>query len=153
VIISLMSITQRLGFCLATVIIVASFINAQPRRHPDKVKQTRTIEGRFVSFEVGDYIHAMIRKPDGQSMSFFLIKPGMEYFLVLHKNEPLTLVYQLVDTYIPEAGGTETIKRLISAKTGNLTYAVWWKGIRNRFTMAQLREKYDALVQESTIEP
>ena len=31
----------------------------------------------------------------------------MEYFLVLHKDEPLTLVYQLVDTYIPEAGGME----------------------------------------------
>jgi hypothetical protein len=77
----------------------------------------------------------------------------MEYFLVLHKNEPLALTYQIVDTYIPEAGGMERIKRLISAKAGNLTYAVWWKNIRTKFTMEQLREKYDPLVRESTIEP
>jgi hypothetical protein len=126
---------------------------AQRKRHPDRVKETKTIEGRFVNFEVGDYIHAMIKKPDGQTISFFLIKPGMEYFLVLHKNEPLTLTYQIVDTYIPEAGGMETIKRLISAKAANLTYAVWWKNIRTRFRMAQLQEKYDPLVQESTVEP
>ena len=125
----------------------------QGRRHPDKVRETKTIQGSFVSFEVGDYLHAMIRKSDGQKETFFLIKPGMEYFLVMHKGEPLALTYQIVDTYIPEAGGMETIKRLISAKAGNLTYAVWWKSIRTKFSMARLREKYDPLVQESTIEP
>src|SRR6266550_4850568 len=80
-----------------------STASGQRKRHPDRVRETKTLEGSFVNFELGDYLHATIRKPDGQTISFFLIKPGMEYFLVLHKNEPLVLTYQIVDTYIPEA--------------------------------------------------
>lgn len=127
--------------------------HAGRKRHPDRIKETKLIKGSFFGFDVGDYLHAMIKKLNGETISVFLVKPGMEYFLALHKNQPLELTYQVVDTYIPEAGGMETIKRLISAKAGNLTYAVWWTDMRNRFTMAQLREKYDALVQKSTIEP
>jgi hypothetical protein len=130
-----------------------STTSSQRKGHPERVRETKTLKGSFVHFELGDYLHAIIRKADGQTMSFFLIKPGMEYFLVLHKNEPLVLTYQIVDTYIPEAGGMERIKRLVTAKAGNLTYSVWWKTIRTNFTMAQLGEKYDSLVQESTIEP
>ena len=125
----------------------------QGSRRPDKVRETRTIQGRLVGFEFGDYLHVTIRKANDQKVSFFLMKPGLQYFLALHKSEPLTLTYQIVDTYIPEAGGMEKIERLISAKAGNLTYPVWWKAVRAKSSMAQLENKYDPLVQKSTLKP
>lgn len=125
----------------------------QGKRRPDKVKETKTIQGSFVSFESGDYLHATIKKSNGEETSFFLMKHGLEYFLVLHKGEPLTLTYQIVDTYIPEAGGMETIERLISAKHGDLTYEAWWTAAKAKSTEAQLQKKYDPLVQKATIEP
>jgi len=124
----------------------------QGKRRPDKVRATKAIQGRFVSFEFGDYLHATIKKTDGQEKSFFLMKRGLEHFLVLHKGEPLALTYQIVDTYIPEAGGMQTIERLTSATAGNLTFEVWWKKIRTKFTLAQIAEKYDSLVEKSTIQ-
>jgi len=128
-----------------------SSASGQSKRRPDKIKATKTIQGRFVGFEVGDYYHAKIKKSDGEEVSFFFNKPGIEYFLVLHKNEPLELTYQVVDTYIPEAGGMQTIERLTAVKAGKQTYAAWWKDIRTKFTMAQLRKKYDPLVEKSII--
>jgi hypothetical protein len=107
----------------------------------------------LVGFEVGDYLHAIVRRSNGERVSFFLTKPGIQYFLVLRKDELLELTYQVVDTYIPEAGGMETIKRLIAAKASGQTYAAWWKDIGTKFTMTQLRRKYDPLVEASTIEP
>ena len=123
------------------------------RKKPDRVRETQTITASFVGFEVGDYLHAIVRRPNGARVSFFLKPPGIEYFLVLRKDEPLTLTYQVVDTYIPEVGDTETIKRLIAAKASGQTYAAWWKDMRTKFTMAQLKTKYDPLVEAATIEP
>lgn len=80
------------------------------------------------------------------------VPPGMEYFLALHKGEPLQLTYQVVDAHIPEAGGTQRIEQLSAVTTGSLTYASWWSGIRRKFSMAQLMKKYDPLVQKYTIE-
>ncbi len=123
------------------------------RKRPDRVRETKTITGSFVGFEAGDYLHAIVKRSNGERLSFFLMKPGIEYFLVLRKDEPLELTYQVVDTYIPEAGDMETIKRLIAAKASGQTYTAWWRDIRTKFTLAQLEEKYGPLVEASTIEP
>ena len=123
------------------------------RRKPDRIRETKTITASLVGFEAGDYLHAIVKRSNGERLSFFLMKPGIQYFLLLRKDEPLELTYQVVDTYIPEAGDMETIKRLIAAKASGQTYAAWWKDIRTKFTMAQLRRKYDPLVEASTIEP
>jgi hypothetical protein len=123
------------------------------RRKPDRIRETKTITATFVGFEAGDYLHAILKRSNGERVSFFLMKPGIQYFLLLRKDEPLELTYQVVDTYIPEAGDMETIKRLVAAKASGQTYAAWWKDIRTKFTMAQLRRKYDPLVEASTIEP
>ena len=123
------------------------------RKRPDRVRETKTITGSFVGFEAGDYLHAIVKRSNGERISFFLMKPGIEYFLVLRKDEPLELTYQVVDTYIPEAGDMETIKRLIAARVSGQTYPAWWADIKTKFTVAQLRKKYGPLVDASTIEP
>ena len=126
---------------------------SQGKRPPDKVIATKSIKGKLVGFESGDYLHAVIQKSDGKKQGFFIRPPGLEYFLVLHKGEPLELTYQVVDSYIPEAGGVERIERLTAAKAGALTYAAWWASTKKKFTMAQLEKKYGKLVEKSTIQP
>ena len=123
---------------------------AQGKHPPDKVIATKTVNGKFLGFESADYLHAVIEKADGKKQGFFIGPPAMEYFLVLHLGEQLTLTYQVVDSYIPEAGGVERIERLTAAKAGTLTYAAWWASTKKKFTMAQLEKKYGKLVEKST---
>lgn len=100
--------------------------------HPDKVLKTLVIKGSFVRFEVGDYTHAVIKKSNGKETSFWLGSNGemLMKFLVAHKGEPLSLTYQMVKSYIPEAGGYENIERLVDARKGRETAAQWWKRIK-----------------------
>jgi uncharacterized protein YjiS (DUF1127 family) len=142
----------RLILLLALGISVVGAVAAQQKK-PDRIKATKTIKAKFVGFEAGDYLHAIVQRADGERVSFFVQKPGLEYFLALKKDDTLDLTYQVVDTFIPEAGARQTIERLIAAKAGPQTYASWWKSMRARFTLAQLDAKYHALVDAATIKP
>lgn len=124
-----------------------------PVRHPkDKIKATKTVTGTFKGFEVGDYIHAVITKKNGQDVSFFLPQnESVQYFLVAHKDETLTLTYNVVSSWIEEAGGMQTIERLATVKSGIETNAAWWKKQRAGSTLSKLRKKYDAMVEQATL--
>ncbi len=127
-------------------------ISAQDRQPPDKVKATRTLRGSFVGFEMGDYMHAEIRKTNRKRVSFFMGQPeSLRYFLAANKGKSLLLTYQVVDSYIPEAGGVETIERLVAAKSGTESDAAWWKRIRRNSNVDTLRKRYETLVDEATI--
>jgi hypothetical protein len=99
---------------------------------PDKVLRTQRVKGSFIKFEVGDYTHVSIKKSDGKEASFWLGSNGevLMKFLVAHKGEPLVLTYQVVKSYIPEAGGYQTIERLVDARSGRETAAQWWRRIK-----------------------
>lgn len=124
-----------------------------PTNHPkDKVKATKTVKGTFKGFEMGDYIHAVITQANGEETSFFLPHTeSVQYFLVAHKDQSLTLTYQVVNSYIPEAGGMQTIERLSMVKAGASTDAAWWKKQRAGSSLSKLRKKYDAMVEQSMI--
>ncbi|MBV9211287.1 MAG: hypothetical protein JOZ52_11685 [Acidobacteria bacterium] len=126
-----------------------------PVRHPkDKIKATKTIKGTFKGFEVGDYIHAVITKTNGEEVSFYLPQnESVQYFLVAHKGEPLTLTYHVMSSYIEEAGGMQTIERLAVVKSGAETDAAWWKKQRTSSSVSKLRKKYDAMVDEARLNP
>jgi uncharacterized cupredoxin-like copper-binding protein len=124
-----------------------------PVRHPkDKIKATKTIKGTFKGFEVGDYIHAVITKDNGKEVSFFLPQnESVQYFLVAHKGEPLTLTYHVMSSYIEEAGGMQTIDRLATVKSGTVIDTAWWKKQRAGSSVSKLRKKYDTMVEQATI--
>ncbi len=125
---------------------------AQKGQPKDKIKETKTITGTLKGFQSGDYMHAVITKDDGEETSFFLpTTESVQYFLVAHKGQPLTLTYQVVDSYIEEAGGVQTIERLMAVKSGNLTDAAWWKKQRASYSLTGLRKKYEAMVYESML--
>jgi len=117
---------------------------------PDKVLETKSLTGTFVGFESGDYLHAVIRQQDGKSASFFLER-GMEIFLVDHKDQPLELTFQVVETDIPEAGGATTIERLSAVRAGDQTFADWWKTAEPSF--GKLLDKYQTRIDEATLDP
>ena len=124
----------------------------QRRKPVDKIKATRIVKGYFIGFEVGDYLHALIKTSDGKDMSFFVNQSGMQYFLALHKDQPMEFTYQVVDTYLPEPDDIETIKRLVAAKVGGETYSKWWRQVKLRLTTRQIQETYDPMVEAATIE-
>jgi len=121
---------------------------AQPA--PETIRETKSLTGEFIGFEAGDYLHAVIRQPDGKTESFFLDR-GMEIFLVDHKNQPLELAYQVVDADIPEAGGVMTIERLSSIRAGDQTFADWWKTAEPSF--GKLLDEYQPRIEQATLAP
>ena len=119
----------------------------------DKVRATKTVKGVFLGFEVGDYMHTVIKKSNGEKESYYLDGQGLEYFLALNKGKSVTATYQVVDTYIEEAGGVETVERITAARTDKQTSATWWKQTGSKYTPEQLEKKYGKLVQQATLTP
>jgi hypothetical protein len=136
--------TWRPRNCLS---VLSQSWSAQQSRNVDKVRATKSIKGRFIGFEFGDYTHAVIRRPNGRTQSFFLFEPGMEYFLAVHKGQPLEFAYQVVDTHLEEAGNIR-IERLTSAKGSKVNYEQWWKRISARYSMEELERRYRSLIDK-----
>jgi hypothetical protein len=122
----------------------------EPAPAPDKVKATKSLSGKFVGFEAGDYLHAVFSRSDGTKESFFLER-GMEIFLVDHAKEPLELEVQTVETDIPEAGGITEIDRLHGIRAGGVSFADWWKTAEPRF--GKLLDEYQARIDKATLAP
>ena len=145
---------------MAFIAIVASSAVAGQTAHaqcggpPDKIKATKTVKGTFKGFEVGDYMHATITKTDGKDVSFFMGRnESLQYFLVTHKDQPLTITYQIVESYIQEAGGVQRIERISAVRAGTLTDAAWWRQQRKGKSVADLRKKYDEMVAKAQLNP
>lgn len=119
----------------------------------DRVIATRSVKGTLKGFEVGDYVHAVIKLENGKEKSFYIGGMGVDYFLALHKDEPLTLTYQIVDSYIPEANGRMRIERLSGASAGKLTSAAWWKKMRAKHSFEELDKMYSPAVEKLRLNP
>jgi hypothetical protein len=122
----------------------------EPAPAPDKVKATKSLSGKFVGFEAGDYLHAVFARPDGTKESFFLER-GMEIFLVDHANQPMELEVQTVETDSPESGGITEIDRLHAIRAGGVTFADWWKTAEPRF--GKLLDEYQTRIDKATLAP
>ena len=126
-------------FALCSSVVVAQ------KTKGEKVIATKHIQGRTVGFEQGDYQHVQIRMTNGKKTSFFIFKPGLDYFLALHKSSLLQLTFEVADVNLPENGLTR-LERLTSAKSGAITYEGWWKQMRAKYSVEQLDNKYGPLV-------
>lgn len=123
---------------------------SEPAPLADAVKGTRSLTGRFVGFEAGDYLHAVFARPDGEKESFFLER-GMEIFLVDHAQEPMELEVQTVGTEIPEAGGRIEIERVHGLRAGGVSFADWWKTAEPSF--GKLLDEYQPRIEKATLAP
>ncbi|MBS1720328.1 MAG: hypothetical protein JST35_07775 [Armatimonadetes bacterium] len=112
----------------------------------DKVLKTRTVKGSLVKFETGDYLHAIIKTGKTKTESFFLAKPGLEYFLALNAKKPGVFTIEHARTKIEEAGGMVDIDRISDAKFGKLTYKAWYAATRKKMTPEQMDKTYGPLI-------
>ncbi len=126
--------------------VFAAPVIAQQKTKGERVVSVKTVSGRTVGFEMGDYQHVEVRLTNGRRKSFFIFKPGLDYFLAVNKAKLLQLTYEVADVHIPEAGGIQRVERLRSAQFGNVTYESWWKAAKARYTIEQLDNKYGPLV-------
>lgn len=87
----------------------------------DKLIATKTTEGYFVGWEVGDYNHAVFKDRNGEEISFFA-DPSIEETLANLKGKLLGITFEVRKTYIHEAGGPIEIEVLKSVKYGEKVY-------------------------------
>ena len=120
------------------------------KKAPDKIKAVKTVTGKFVQFEQGDYMHVDIKKSNGKTESYWIGGNGLEYFMALNYGKLMVFTYEIVDTYIPESGGRMVIERLKSAKVGTLTSTQWWKDLKKKYTFEQIDKKYGDLIGKYT---
>jgi hypothetical protein len=135
---------------LIFVCLLASNTLAQVSKR-DRVISVKTVQGRTVGFEMGDYQHVTIKTRNGPKKSFFIMKPGLDYFLALNKNSQLTLTYEIADVDLPETGGKTRIDRLTSAKAGKVSFESWWKKVSRGNSLEQLDDKYGPLVKKYSL--
>lgn len=122
----------------------------EPAPGADTVKATKSLTGRFVGFEAGDYLHGVFSGPEGERVSFFLER-GTEIFLVDHAGELLDLEVQTVETEIPEAGGRIEIERVHDIRAGEVSFADWWKTAEPSF--GKLLDEYQPRIEKATLAP
>jgi hypothetical protein len=135
---------QSIVACL--LITIACSATFAQRKEAEKVISVKTVAGRTISFQMGDYQHVDIRTTNGRRKSFFIFKGGLDYFLALHKNSPVTYTYEVAEVNIPENGGVTRVERLVSAKVGNLRFETWWKRVSANSSIEELDKKYGPLV-------
>ncbi len=135
--------------CLATVLLVAPSTFGQSKK--EIIKATKTVRGTFLGFEVGDYVHAVIKDTKGQERSFYIGGPGLDFYLAKNVKKSGTFTFQVVNCFIEEAGGRMDIERMKSARIGSQSSEAWWKSIRKKMSLDSINKKFEPLVGKATL--
>ena len=141
---------KRKTFATLLLILFVSSLAIAQKKSGEKVISTKTIQGRTIGFQTGDYQHVDIRRTNGRRKSFFVWKAGLDYFLAVHKNSLVTYSYEVADVNLPEAGPIR-LERIVSARVGNMTFEKWWKKERAAGSVEELDKKYGPLVDKYEI--
>jgi hypothetical protein len=105
-------------------------LKEQPTEHPDRIIQSKKVQGRFIKSLWGDYLYSFVGTKSGEIM--FMINSDESCFLRQHRRSELSINYDVVDRYIPQASsyGHYNIIRNVQSKTTNL--ATWLKSVTTK---------------------
>lgn len=134
---------------LLLVLALASFAPAQVSKK-EIVKSTHTVRGKLVRFEMGDYVHVVIKDTKGKERSFFLGGVGLDFYLAANAGKSGSFTYQKVNAYVEEAGGRMDLERLESARIGKQGSVSWWKSLIKRMNVDDINKKYQPMVDKLT---
>jgi len=128
-----------------------SFQLEEQVRVRDRVLSRHEIEGRFLGFCEGDYVHAFFQPKTGRPVGFFMAikSPDMDLYLAMHPDESVLVEYERVETSIPEAGGREVIDRISAVSAGKTSYARWSNN-EGRKLPAEERARLEKLARSLT---
>lgn len=139
----------RLSVSLLGLLVVAAGAHAQTNQK-EIIKGTYTIRGKFLRFEVGDYVHAVIKDAKGKERSFYLGGVGLDFYLAINAAKSGSFTYQKVNAHIEEAGGRIDLERMESAKIGKQGSDSWWKSQLKKMSVDDINKKYQPLVDKLT---
>ncbi|MCW5942040.1 MAG: hypothetical protein KIS66_07395 [Fimbriimonadaceae bacterium] len=112
----------------------------------DKVLSTKTVTGTVIGFEVGDYVHVVVKDAKGKEGSYYAGPFPTHYFLAAHVNKPLKLTVNKVSSFFEEAGERMEVERIDGASYGKLSVAAWWKAERKKASEKKLIDKYEKAI-------
>jgi hypothetical protein len=103
---------------------------SQPTEHPDRIIQSKKVQGRFIKSIWGDYLYSFVGTKSGEIQ--FMINSDESCFLRQHRQSELSIDYDIVDRYIPQASGYGhyNIIRNVQSKKTNL--ATWLKSVTKK---------------------
>ncbi len=119
----------------------------------DVVLDSTTVQGVFLGYQVGDYIHPILQTNAGEVLSFWSTDPLMDYFLTCQVGEEVILEIENKESYIPEAGGMTRILSVVGVSTNTTSFSIWRDSIE---TLGEPQEllgdyftaPYNCLVEE-----
>lgn len=111
-----MSRSPVVGFLLGLALFVSGAVAAEP-----PAPKLQTTQGIFLGIEQGDYAHWKIRKANGKEASFFILRPDDAVKKALAKPQDYTgqtcrVHWQKTAKEIPEAGGKQVVKQIVSVE-------------------------------------
>lgn len=89
------------------------------------IYDSTTVQGVFLGYSVGDYIHPVIQTKGGKILAFWSTDPLMDYFLTRHVGEVVILEIENQESYIPEAGGKTLIPSVVGVTIGSTSFSIW----------------------------
>jgi len=75
----------------------------------DNVISTKTIEGKYLRTEVGDYHHAIFLINNSRELSLWCSEK-LSRLLEKHRGKQMKILYQIVERYIPETSGKDRME-------------------------------------------
>ena len=128
----------------------------QPSRDPSppKVISSHEIEGRFLGYCEGDYLHVGFRPKEGQAKWLFLWDQSprhIAYFLATRRGEWMRVRYEVTDAYIWEARSRQVIEVLADAATGETSYREWYAR-EGSSIFGDTAEKFEKLVRSQFVD-
>jgi hypothetical protein len=136
------------GLMPLILLVSAAVCPADPYEEPDPpenvVTGTYTVDGVFLWFEVGDYVHPVILASSGDTVCTWMRgTDAFDLYLVLHAGEQMTFYIETVDTWVWEADATIRVDRLYDAATESVTFDEWLADALVSSSVEELERKYE----------
>ncbi len=106
------------------------------------------VSGELLGFEVGDYVHAIVKDDKGTETSYYIGDYPLDYFLAAHVGKKLDLELETKMTFLEEAGQEVETTKIAKASFEGTDVAAWWKKELESASEEELKKKYDALIEE-----
>ncbi len=105
--------------------VLSGIVVADSEVPEDIVLDSTTVQGVFLGYQVGDYIHPVLQTDTGEVLSFWSSDPLMDYFLTCLVGEEVTLEIENRESYIPEVGGKTRIPSVVGVSTSTTSFSIW----------------------------
>jgi hypothetical protein len=113
---------------------------------PDRIIATKTVIGYFTNFVWGDYFYAVIETNRGRMT--FLVDKDEDCFLVDRQHVKLKIRYDLLQRYIPQAGGYQSIDVIRNIQTDR-TDLIRWRKSMSSAKLKQCRQRIERAIRSS----